>query len=338
MSADAGGHHYPYAYAAPGIIPLRPLNLSEIFNGAFAYIRANPKTTLGVATIVVVVAQLLALLLQFGPPATGGNVTPPDLTGPDPDFTVLMGSVVGAMAGAVAVWLSSILLSGLLTVIVGRAVFGSAITISEAWQRVRGRMPALLAYAALEAFGAALVVTAVAGVITVVAFALNGWVAFALGVPLVFGAVVALVFLFTKLSFVPTLIVLEQLPVVAAIERSFALVRRDFWRVFGIRVLAMLVAGLISTAVGMPFSIGSQVLILIGDSAGTVLAGMALASVGAAIGQIVTAPFTAGVVVLLYTDRRIRAEAFDLVLHTGAGIAPAAPADSTDHLWLTRRP
>jgi hypothetical protein len=42
--------------------------------------------------------------------------------------------------------------------------------------------------------------------------------------------------------------------------------------------------------------------------------------------------------VLLYTDRRIRAEAFDLVLQTGAWYGPGAPADSTDHLWLTRQP
>ena len=47
----------------------------------------------------------------------------------------------------------------------------------------------------------------------------------------------------------------------------------------------------------------------------------------------VTAPFTAGVVVLLYTDTRIRAEAFDLVLQTGAAGAPAG--GSTDDLWLT---
>ena len=49
-------------------------------------------------------------------------------------------------------------------------------------------------------------------------------------------------------------------------------------------------------------------------------------------------PFSAGVVVLLYTDRRIRAEAFDLVLQTGAAGAPGAAPDSTDHLWLTRQP
>jgi hypothetical protein len=38
---------------------------------------------------------------------------------------------------------------------------------------------------------------------------------------------------------------------------------------------------------------------------------------------------------LLYTDRRIRAEAFDLVLQTGAAGGPTA-TESTDNLWLTR--
>ena len=62
---------------------------------------------------------------------------------------------------------------------------------------------------------------------------------------------------------------------------------------------------------------------------------LVLVGIGGAIGQIITAPFSAGVVVLLYTDRRIRAEAFDLVLQTGAVGPSDAPADSTDHLWLT---
>jgi hypothetical protein len=356
MSSDAGGyspygpppayypphnqpsyHQPPYQPPfTPGIIALRPLNLSDIFNGAFGYIRANPKTTLGLTTIVVVIAQLIALLLQFGPVASSGILEPPDLNGADPDMSVLIGSVAGALAGGLATWISMILLSGLLTVIVGRAVFGSSITIGETWQRVRGRLLALLGYTALESLGVVLVIGAVAGVIAVAAFAANGWIAFAVGFPLILGSIAALAFLFTKLSFAPTLIVLERLPIVAAIERSFALVRGDFWRVFGIRLLAVMLAGLISGAVAMPFSLGSQALIFIGGTASTALAGLVLASIGGAIGQILTAPFTAGVVVLQYTDRRIRAEAFDLVLQTGAGIAQPSPAESTDYLWLTR--
>ena len=54
------------------------------------------------------------------------------------------------------------------------------------------------------------------------------------------------------LSFTPTLIVLERLAVVPAIKRSFALVKSGFWRVLGIRLLGMLVAGLIAGAVSVP--------------------------------------------------------------------------------------
>ena len=87
----------------------------------------------------------------------------------------------------------------------------------------------------------------------------------------------------------------------------------------------------------LPFSFGGQMLIMAASSTFLALIGLVLLTVGSAIGQILTAPFTAGVVVLLYTDRRIRAEALDLVLQTGAAFGPGAPADSTDHLWLTRQ-
>ncbi|EUA78628.1 transmembrane domain protein [Mycobacterium xenopi 4042] len=58
-------------------------------------------------------------------------------------------------------------------------------------------------------------------------------------------------------------------------------------------------------------------------------------TIGSAIGQIITTPFSAGVVVLLYTDRRMRAEAFDLVLQSGAATGSFAPT-TTDGLWLMR--
>ncbi|MCV7430214.1 hypothetical protein [Mycolicibacterium bacteremicum] len=350
MTGFAGGYqpyYPPPQYCAPpplkpGIIPLRPLNLSDIFNGAFAYIRANPKTTLGLTTIVVLLSQLASLLLQVGPLAAAGALEPvsDDATYAELDAELggLIGSLVGSLAGAAATWISSILLSGLLTVIVGRAIFGAGISAGEAWRRLRPRLLALLGVTALETLGAVLLLAAVGTVIAVVAIALNGWVAFFVGVPLVLAALVALAFVFTKLSFAPTLVVLERLPVIAAIERSFALVRNDFWRIFGIRLLAMLVAGVIAGAVSVPFSLGGQILMIAAGSAAATVGGLVLVTVGAAIGQILTAPFTAGVVVLQYTDRRIRAEAFDLVLQTGAGHAPAGPQDSTDHLWLTRRP
>ena len=60
--------------AKPGIIPLRPLTLSEIFNGAVGYIRTNPKATLGLTAIVVVVMQIFTLIALFGPLAAHGKI------------------------------------------------------------------------------------------------------------------------------------------------------------------------------------------------------------------------------------------------------------------------
>jgi len=318
------------------VIPLRPLSLSDIFNGAVAYIRANPKATLGLTTVVVVIAQLLALILSVGPLAFTGKLQP-SLSGEEVSPGVMLGSSASSLAGAGATWLSSILLSGMLTVVVGRAVFGTSITISEAWQRLRPRLLALIGFTVLEVVGAVVLVAVVVLIISGVAVAAGGVAAAIAGVPLVLALIVGLVYLGTMLSFAPSVIVLERLQIVPAISRSFKLVRNDFWRVLGIRLLGGIVAAVIAGAVTVPFSFGGQILLVSGSSTLAALIALVLLSIGSAIGQIITAPFSAGVVVLLYTDRRIRAEAFDLVLQTGAAFGPGAPADSTDHLWLTQQ-
>jgi hypothetical protein len=286
--------------------------------------------------IVVVAAQILALILSFGPLAVTGELQP-TLTGEEVPTGVLLGSSASSLAGVGATWLSGILLSGMLTVVVGRAVFGTSITIGEAWQRLRGRLWALIGFAVLEVIGAAVVVAIGFGIVAGVAFAADGVAAAVVGIPLGLALVALLVYLATMLIFTPSIIVLERLGIFPAISRSFKLVRNDFWRVFGIWLLGQIVAWMIAAAVSVPFSFGGQILLVSASSTVVALIALVLLSVGSAIGQIITAPFTAGVVVLLYTDRRIRAEAFDLVLHTGAAFGPGAPADSTDHLWLTRQ-
>lgn len=334
----APGYPPPFPPALkPGVIPLRPLSLSDIFNGAFAYIRANPKATLGLTTVVVVATQVVALLLEVGPLAFTGRLNPLRAD-EDASVAAILASSASGIAGGLATALSGILLSGMLTVVVGRAVFGAGITIGEAWQRLKGRLLALILLTFLEGAGAILLIVAGVLVIIAVAAAANGVAAVIVGIPVVLGLIAALVYLVTMLSFAPPLIVLERLGVFPAIARSFALVKTDFWRVLGIRVLGALVAMVIASAVAVPFSIGGQVMLMSATSTAMALVALIIVAVGSAIGQIITAPFSAGVVVLLYTDRRIRAEAFDLVLRTGAAGGPYAPPDSTDHLWLTRQP
>jgi hypothetical protein len=320
----------------PGVIPLRPLTLTDILNGAFSYIRTNPKATLGLTTIVVVIAQLIGLALQIGPLAAMGELGV--LAGEEASTAATLGSSASALASAITTLLAGIVLSGMLTVIVGRAVFGASITIGEAWQRVRGRFLPLIGYTLLWLVIVAVPVFVVVFVIAIVA-QLSGAAAAIVGIPLVLGVIALLIYLWTVLSFAAPLIVLERLGVFPSIKRSIRLVKGDFWRVLGIRLLATLVAGVVAAAVSIPFSLTGQILLLGSDaSTTTILIALALVAIGGAVGQIITAPFSAGAVVLLYTDRRIRAEAFDLVLQTGAAIAaPWAAPDSTDHLWLTRQ-
>ncbi|CAN5499014.1 hypothetical protein BH09ACT8_BH09ACT8_15680 [soil metagenome] len=317
----------------PGVIPLRPLSLSDIFNGAVTYVRRNPKATLGLAAVVVVITQVIGLILQLGPLAAAGELNV--LRGGEEVSTgALITSSASTLVGTLVQALAAIVLSGMLTVIVGRSVFGSSITIGESWAKIRGRILPLIGLALLEGLGAVLLVGFAVLLVVAVAAASNGWAAAVVGIPLGLGVLAALIYLGTMLTFAPVAIVLERLPIVAAVRRSFTLVRNDFLRVFGIRLLAAVVTAVIAGAVGVPFGIGG---IIVGtDSTSAILIGTVLSAIGGIIGQIITTPFAAGVVVLLYTDRRIRAEAFDLVLRTGATGAPAA-AESTDHLWLTRQ-
>ncbi|MGA5462863.1 glycerophosphoryl diester phosphodiesterase membrane domain-containing protein [Mycobacterium sp. NPDC050041] len=331
---------YPYGGPAqalqPGVIPLRPLTLSDIFNGAVAYIRRNPKATLGLTTIVVVVSQIVALILQIGPLAASGGLLSTVQGEPTTfgDFVALTGS---SLVGGVTTMLASIVLSGMLTVVIGRAVFGASITVGEAWERLRHRLLALLGFTLLE-IAVFLVAAVLIGIVIALAIAAGGAVAgFLVGAPLVLLAVAGLIYAATVLIFAPPLIVLERLPVFPAISRSFDLVKKDFWRVLGIWLLATIVTALIAGAVSVPFSLIGQVLTTTADESSSAILGLVLVSIGSVFGQILTAPFSAGVIVLLYTDRRIRGEAFDLVLQTGAAAVPGAPQDSTDHLWLTRQ-
>jgi hypothetical protein len=328
------GYPPPVAQALkPGVIPLRPLTLSDIFNGAVAYIRANPKATLGFTTIVVLTTQIISLALQLGPLAATGKFAA--FRGGQAAGGATLGQLLSTGGALITTGLSGILLSGMLTVVIGRAIFGSPITIGEAWERVRGRLLALLGFAALEFVGAFLLIFLVVVAIVGVAAAAGGAAAAVIGIPLVLAAIAALVYLNNMLIFAPVAIVLERRTIIAAIRRSFGLVRRSFWRVLGLWLLASLVAAVIAGAVALPFTIVGSVMLVGSSSVTAGLIGVVLTNIGRAVGEIITAPFSAGVVALLYTDRRIRAEAFDLVLQTGATGGAGQPAESTDHLWLT---
>ncbi len=65
---DASSWGTPYAAPPPprpGIVPLRPLGVGELLDGAFAAIRRYPRATLGLAAAVMLVVTAVEVLTQW---------------------------------------------------------------------------------------------------------------------------------------------------------------------------------------------------------------------------------------------------------------------------------
>ena len=121
-----------------------------------------------------------------------------------------------------------------------------------------------------------------------------------------------------------------------ALRRSWQLVRGSWWRVFGIRLLGYLIVSFVSGIIVVPFAIAAfaSTGIFGGDTpTGTPVLFFVLLAIGSLVAQTITAPLLAGILVLLYVDRRMRAEALDVVLvATVTGGAPQAAA-SQQQRW-----
>ncbi len=110
-------------------------------------------------------------------------------------------------------------------------------------------------------------------------------------------------------------------------SRSAKLVRGSWWRVFGIQLLATIIANILASIIVIPFTFLAAA--LSGDGISGFLNGttsdlgwtfLIVSGIGSVIGSMLTFPITAGVTVLLYIDQRIRREALDLDLARAAGI------------------
>ena len=300
-------------YPAPpggktGIIPFQPLSLGDIFGGALRYVRANPGPTLGLTAVIVLLTSVISFATSVVAMNTGAEA----------------GSVVGLLTGVVLMLLATLLLSGMLTVIVARSVLGARITVGEAWRRVRGRLPTLLGLTLVELLAAAVLAFVVIAFPAVLYRATNGAVAVIAGIPMVLGLIAALFAAYGLLAFAPVVVVLENLGVPAAIRRSVQLCAPHFWRIVGILLLTALVTGVVSGAISIPFNIAARG---VGTGNAMTIGGTAIIWMGRGVGQIVTAPFVAGVATLLYVDARIRSEGFAFAL---------MGANRDDNVWLRR--
>lgn len=327
----AAAYAYPVGLPVahkPGAIPLRPLVLSDIFDGAFRIIRYNPRATIGAAVLVSAVAMIVPIVAGLASGSTGGLSPDPGRDSlSDSQVVGLLVALGGFVAGAQLQSIGLLFVSGMIAHVSSAAAVGRKLSMAEAWGATRGKRWRLLGMAFLLGLGVIVVVAAAVGLVVLVAVGFQA----PLGEVVLFSILVAAMLLVGYLWFwvrlraiaVPTLM-LEPVGVFGALGRAVRLTRHQFWRLLGLLLLVTLVVGVAGGILRLPFSIAGQVF-LVGatDSGHGLLIYLLLTAVGTILSSAVLQPFTAAVSALLYIDQRIRKEAYDVELLGRAGILPS---------------
>ncbi|MCC3771001.1 hypothetical protein [Streptomyces sp. UNOC14_S4] len=311
----------------PGVIPLRPLSVGEIVDGAVQVVRRQWRTALGVSLALAVGTQavttvLTSLWFHDAPDlqsiSENADATPQEL------WEALRGTLAGTGVAWAVGLLGSIVATAMLTMVVSHSILGRTTTIGEAWRAARPQMPRMfglllllpLLLCAVFAIGVSpgLVVTAAgaegpgAGLIALGALAASVvgawlWIRFSLAVPA---------------------LMLEKQGVIASMRRSAKLVQGAWWRVFGVQLLGVLLTVMLTMVVQAPLSIVASF------ASGATMENpmswpsLVVAGIGGAISATLAFPVTAGMAALLYTDQRIRRESLDLELARAAGVDVSA--------------
>jgi hypothetical protein len=341
--APRGGWAPPSQAPKPGVIPLRPVAVGEILDGAFTSIRRNPKATLGIAAVVLTVSAIITTSLelillhrlnlstQASQPLTRTQVV-----------GMLAVVLPSGLTALVVAYIVQILLTGLLTAVVGRSVLGYRITAGEAWRVARPRLPALLLATLLV--GLAYLGPWAGLVVVLFLLGIVGAPAALLVVVGVLGGIASFVvdvWFWAMFSMSAAAVVLEHLRPRQALARSWRLVRNSFWRVFGILLLAFLIVFVASSVLRLPFTLISAVFSTGATSFTQAiqpsLASLAIGAIGGIIAGAITQPIWAGVTVLLYVDLRMRREGLDLILQTAIS-GGAMSGDDFATLWRPAGP
>jgi Membrane domain of glycerophosphoryl diester phosphodiesterase len=311
----------------PGLIPLRPLTLGTLLGASFQVLRRNPRPMFGFSLLLTGVIFVFALLVVgFVTFFAFSRVS--SATGADQD-AVEAGSVATIILSALVPVVLSIVVTAILQSIVvlevARGTLGEKLKLAGLWRQAKGRIGAVIGWSLLLTGAAVLALVILSAVIGLI-IAFGGTAGIVIGVILgvlaAGGALVLAFWLGTRLCLVPSALMLERLPLRAAIARSWSLTTGYFWKTLGIQLLVAVivqtVAGIISAPLQVLLSFGSFLLNPNGEGDGFIAAAVVLyvltiilSIVFGAIAAVIQSATTA----LIYIDIRMRKEGLDLELN-----------------------
>ncbi|MEV0022294.1 hypothetical protein AB0H45_08690 [Streptomyces atroolivaceus] len=334
----------------PGVIPLAPLGLGDVLGGAFSTMGRYWKQLFGMAAVLYGGAALLmATAVAVAHSAVSGHLERVvsldyDESASSADIVPLVtaGSAL-ALLGIVIMAIVSGLMYAAVPTVLQEAVLGRPIAFAAVWRRAWSRVVPVIGALILTAlFAVVPVLLLMAAFVAMIVSLVTMDSGSGAGVAVSLGVVGALitgplaVWLWIKVCLAPAVVVFERQRPVAALRRSSQLVRGDWWRIFGITLLAGLMAAVAGYVIQMPFSILGLFPGMIGTasldedpSAAAVMVAMSgyliATLLGQMVSQIISTTFPQLVTGLLYVDRRIRTEDLGPVLAEAAGVPAQGP-------------
>jgi hypothetical protein len=263
---------------------LRPRGVGEVLDAAVAVFRARPRPMLALTAVVVVPVQAFGLLVTLSTSPDGVDRTLTGAQAPSYGTDDLWLGLAGTLVVTLAGFLSTSFATAAVTRVVADAYLGGADaeTRTSAYARATSRR-------LLPVLGLGLLT----GVLTTLGTLL---------------CVVPGLWLQVSWCVAMPVLLLEGTTIRAAMSRSMELTRPRWWGSAGVFYVGAALTGVVTLALSVPFGAAFGAL---GDGVAATLVAESAANT---ISSIVTTPFVAAALVVLYVDLRIRGEGFDVLL------------------------
>jgi hypothetical protein len=317
----------------PGLVPLSPMTLGTILGASFRVLRRNPRPIFLVSLIVNAITALVSVLVS-GNAVTSLTTAFTSLANGSSGSTAQLNGLIFAdfaeFGSLALVYIGNTFLQGVVSLEVARGTIGEKLPLQSLLRRSRGRLLPLLGWSfafVLAGFAFAVIVVLLIALVVGLAVASRGNGGAIAGAVLgsivvALGGVTLAVWIGTKLSLVPSALLIEQLTLGKAIGRSWRLVKGYFWRILGIQLLVAVIISVASSIVETPVGVLGGLFIETTHPTGVSAAAAAdafrqltyITGVVDAVIRAITTIVASSAAALLYIDLRIRKEGLDLGL------------------------
>jgi hypothetical protein len=272
--------------ASGGGTDLGPRGIGDIVSASFEIYKAHWQRLMTIAAIVLVPLYFVSdLIVWLATKNATASISTTSVNGQITSISVNSTAVwAGALAGFVALAIG-VLAGFILQAAIARgaatAVVGD-VGVDEAYQYGFKRLGSFIWIAIL--------VGAIVGLVPFLVMIALTLLISGLFIIWLLAFLVAIFFIGTMLSLTIPSLVVENKRGMEALSRSWELVKEHFWHVFGAFFVAELIAGVVGGVIHAVFGFGGWFVRFIGDS----------------IAGIITMPFVAIVIVVVYLDVRSR--------------------------------